>query len=211
MYLDVSYPFWQGMAIYPNNPSYGIERTQMLEHGDGANVSKITLGTHTGTHIDAPCHFLQDGKTVDEIPLERMNGAGRVLDLTGRDRITVEDLEKQKIKEDEILLFKTDNSARYAGVNILSEHVSPDYGAARYLAEKKIRMVGTDYMTIERPRAMRESGQSVHKTLLRAGIVILEALDLRVVPAGEYVVHCFPLRLAGADGAPARVVLEEGR
>ncbi|MCI8972734.1 MAG: cyclase family protein [Lachnospiraceae bacterium] len=207
MLIDVSYPYTDSMAVYPNNPKFSIERVQDLEKGDSANVSLITIGSHTGTHMDAPSHFLPDGKTLDQIPLEAMNGTAKLLDLQGNKIITKELLENYEICAGDIIILKTDNSKVFHGDIVLNDYVTLDYEAAEYLVWKKIKMVCIDYMTIERPREKREQGRSVHSILLSNQILIAEALNLSNVEKGNYQLYCFPLNIVGADGASVRMVL----
>lgn len=206
-WIDISFPYYEGMAIYPGNPSYEREAVQDVLRGDLATVSKITMGTHTGTHIDAPLHVFKDGRSVNQIPLAQMNGQAKLLDLRGMQEISVERLKTEKLCADDIVLLKTDNTERFQGTQVLSDYVTLTYEAAEYLVEIGIKMVGIDYMSIERPRGKRIEGKSIHRILLGAGIVIAEGLDLRYITEGEYELFCFPLCLKGADGAPAKAVL----
>lgn len=205
-YIDISFPYYEGMAIYPNNPQYICQKVSDMQNGDSCNVSRIVMGTHTGTHIDAPYHFMQDGMTIDQLPLERTNGIAKVLYIEEK-VITKDCLEKYEIGKDDIIIFRTSNSDVFEGTRVLSSYVTLDYEGAQYLADKKVKMIGIDYMTIERPRGLREPGKSVHTILLGNGILILETLDLRGVEEGEYTLVCLPLRLQGSDGSPVRAVL----
>lgn len=206
-YIDITYPFSEEMAIYPGNPLFSMTAHKNIESGDSCNIKQICMGTHTGTHIDAPNHTIRGGKTLEQIPLEFMNGKAKVLDFTGKKEISVQDLENKEIDGCKILLLKTDNSINYSGSHVLAEYTTLDYEAAEFLAEKEIQMIGIDYMTIERPRGKRITGKSVHQILLSRGICILEGINLRETAAGEYKLCCLPLRLLGADGAPVRAVL----
>lgn len=209
MLIDVSYPYTAAMAIYPGNPGFEVRRVQDLEKGDNANVSLFSMGTHTGTHIDAPSHFVQGGKTIDQIPLETMNGTAKLFDLRGNDEITRELLMQYDIATGDIIVLKTDNSQIFHGDKVLDDYVTLDYGAAEYLVEKGIKMVCMDYMTIERPRAKRVSGKSIHGILLSKEILIAETLNLAHVEEGVYQLYCFPINVIGADGVPARIVLSQ--
>ena len=206
-WIDVSFPYYEGMAIYPGNPSYQREIVQDMSRGDSATVSRIQMGTHTGTHIDAPLHVFKDGKSVDQIPLEQMNGRAQLLDFCGVEQINVEPLKAAKLCANDIILLKTDNTERFQGVHVLSDYVTLTYDAAEYLVKIGVKMVGIDYMTIERPRGKRIDGKSIHRTLLGADIVIVEGLDLRCVDAGVYEMVCLPLNLQRTDGAPARMMV----
>lgn len=121
--------------------------------------------------------------------------------------ITKECLKKYEIERDDILIFRTSNSDVFEGTRVLSSYVTLDYEGAQYLADKKVKMIGIDYMTIERPRDLREPEKSVHTILLGNGIPVLETLDLRGVEEGEYTLMCLPLKLQGSDGSPVRAVL----
>lgn len=205
-YIDISFPYYEGMTIYPNNPQYVCQKVSDMQNGDSCNVSRITLGTHTGTHIDAPAHFVQDGMTIDRLPLERINGKVKVLRIN-EEVITKECLEKYEIERDDILIFRTSNSDVFEGTRVLDAYVTLDYEGAQYLVDKKVRMIGIDYMTIERPGDLREPEKSVHTIILGNGIPVLETLDLRDVEEGEYTLMCLPLKLQGSDGSPVRAVL----
>ena len=206
--IDISFPYKEGMGIYPDNPQYEISKIKSIETGDNCNVVKISLGSHTGTHVDSPSHVIPNGKSIDEITLETMNGKARVVDMMGKPEIGLEELRNKKILQGEIVLFKTDNTVHYRGDNVLQEYVTLTYDAAKYLADTEVKLVGIDYMTIERPRKTRESDKSVHKTLLEKGVLVLESLNLIEVYEGNYRLHCYPLNIIGSDGSPVRAVLE---
>ncbi len=172
MFIDISYPMRNDMAIYPGNPAFHIEKISDVKNGDSVTISRIALGSHTGTHIDSPAHFLIGGLTVDQIPLERMNGKAKVLDLTGHDDITRELLETQIIEEEDIVLFKTDNSLNWKCDTLLEDYVTLTYEAAEYLAFRKVKAIGIDYLSIERPRNKRNKEKSVHRILLEKKILI---------------------------------------
>lgn len=205
--IDISYPYDETMAIYPNNPEFACKKVQELEKGDTATVSHLSMGSHTGTHIDAPSHAIVGGRTIDQIPLEEMNGIARVLDLRGNTEITKRVLCSYDIRAGEIVLLKTDNSQAFQGKCVLTEYVTLDYEAAQYLVDKKVKMVCIDYMTIERPRSKRIPQKSIHTILLSQDILIAEALNLTELQEGIYQLYCFPLNVSKADGAPARIAV----
>lgn len=207
--IDISWPLVPGMAIYPGNPDFKTEPVQDIRNGDSANVSRIVMGSHTGTHIDAPSHFIPGGATLDQIPLERMNGRAKVLDATGHGDIGVDLLSGAGLERGDIVLFRTDNSLAWACDSIPDDYVTLTYEAADYIAGAGVKLVGIDYLTIERPKSKRIPGKSVHKTLLGSGILICEGLRLKDVSPGEYEFRCLPLNIIGLDGCPARCVLEE--
>lgn len=206
-YIDITYPLSEKMAIYPGNPSFSMKAHMDMEKGDSCNIKQICMGTHTGTHIDAPNHTIAGGETLERIPLESINGKAKVLDFTGKKDICVKDLENKEINGYKIILLKTDNSVNYSGSHVLAEYTTLDYDAAEFLAEKGIQMIGIDYMTIERPRGKRITGKSIHQIFLPENIYILEGINLSQVVEGDYELCCLPLRLQGADGAPVRAVL----
>ncbi len=205
-YIDISFSYDDGMAIYPANPQFVCQKVSDMQKGDSCNVSRITLGTHTGTHIDAPSHFVQDGMPIDQLPLAWTNGRAKVLHIEEM-VITVECLKKYEVEKDDIIIFRTSNSDVFEGIRVLESYVTLDYEGAQYLVDKQVKMIGIDYMTIERPRELREPGKSVHTILLGNGIPVLETLDLRCVEEGEYTLMCLPLKLQGSDGSPVRAVL----
>lgn len=209
MLTDISFPYNDLMAIYPNNPGFSIRRVQNMDKGDGANVSEVSMGSHTGTHIDAPAHFIAGGKTIDQLPLETMNGIAKVFDVRGNEEITKTLLGRYEIHAGDIVIFKTDNSEVFRGDAVLTDYVTLDYEAAAYLAARGVKLVGIDYMTIERPRAKRIPGQSVHTILLSHEVLIVETLDLSKLEEGSYQMYCFPINIIGADGVPVRVAVSE--
>lgn len=206
--IDISYPYDVGMVVYPGNPEFNIEKIRAFEKGDNFAITGFSLGSHTGTHIDAPAHMIEGGQTIDELPLEAMNGSAKVIDFTNKKDISAADIEMANIESDSIVLFKTDNSFCFQEDGTLDEYVTLTYDAAELLAKKNIKTVGVDYMTIERPKRKRVANKSVHSSLLSKGILIIETLNLKDVEAGDYMIHCFPLNIIGADGCPVRVVLE---
>jgi arylformamidase len=176
-----------------------------LEKGDGARVSRITLGDHSGTHLDTPAHMLENGSTLDDIPLALLIGRALVADLRGCAEIGLRELEGLPLAGEERLLLRTDNSLLWAKPDFCPDFVALTAEGAEYLLSKGIRLVGIDYLSIE---SFHGDG-TVHRTLLGNGVVILEGLDLADVPAGLYELVCLPLRIAGGAGAPARALLRQ--
>jgi arylformamidase len=164
----------------------------------------MTLGTHAGTHVDAPFHFIEGGATVDQLALEILIGKVRVVDLVGKDSVERADLEALDLREDLRVLIKTRNSGLLRQKSFQEDYVWLSADAATYLAQVGIKLVGFDYLSIEK---LGSRDYAAHKALLEAGVVIVEGLDLSEVEPGEYDMVCLPLRIAGADGSPARVVL----
>ena len=206
---DVSVPVRHGGLVYPGNPPISITAVQSIAQGDTANVSRIDLGSHTGTHVDAPLHFMDGGAGVDELPLDVLVGPARLIAF-GDDVIAVGEAELRRHDLNGVtrLLIKTRNSAWLASGS--SEfhpdftHVAPD--GAEYLVSIGVRLVGVDYLSVEQ---FRSPHHRTHKTLLSNGVVIVEGLVLTEPPPGDYELYCLPMLLAGIDGAPARAVLIE--
>ena len=204
---DVSLPVVTGGLVYPGNPPISITLQQSIAQGAGANVSRLDFGSHTGTHVDAPKHFFDDGAGVDTIPLELLMGPARLLAFGDTvTRIGEAELAAHALTGVTRLLLKTRNS-KWLATGSTEFHkdytyVAPD-GAA-YLAKLGVRLVGVDYLSVEQ---FHSGHHRTHRTLLEQGIVIVEGLLLHEPPAGDYHLRCLPLRLAGLDGAPARAVL----
>ena len=206
---DISVSLRSGGLVYPGNPAISISPQQAISQGAGANVSRVDFGSHSGTHVDAPKHFFDDGAGVDALSLDVLVGPARLLafadavmsigeaelaahDLTGVTRV----------------LLKTRNSAWLASG---SAEFHPDYtyvapDGAAYLASLGVRLVGVDYLSVEQ---FHSGHHRTHRTLLERGIVIVEGLVLREPPAGSYELVCLPIKLAGLDGAPARAILRD--
>lgn len=201
---DVSIPIRPGMVIYRDNPGLEIERAGSLAAGAGANISRLTMGVHTGTHVDGPLHFFNDGAGVDSLPLEAMVGHALVVELPeiGQGPIDEEALRAAAIPErTERLLLKTPNSELWASGEFTHDFARLDGSGAGYALELGVRLIGIDYLSI--------GDADAHHALLGAGVVALEGLDLRGIEAGAYELLCLPIRLIDTDGAPARVLLRD--
>lgn len=207
--IDVSIPLRTGGTVYPGNPDIRIEPWQEIRRGDSSNVSALAFGSHSGTHVDAPLHIFDGAAPVDTLALDVLMGPARVAALddsvaiVGRDQLAALPLGGV-----ERLLLRTRNSDWLAsGGPFRSDYtyVSPD-GAA-FLVEHGVRLVGVDYLSVEQ---FHSGHHLAHRTLLGAGVVIVEGLSLAGVPPGDYDLRCLPLRVAGCDGAPARAVLVAG-
>ena len=201
---DVTVPLSASVPTYPGDPRFDIEFTHRLAAGDPYNLARFSLGAHAGTHVDAPYHFLAGGATVDELPLEILMGKARVLEIPVRDRIRREDLETLDLRDDLRVLLKTRMSGQLRLPEFQEDFVHLTGDAAVYLAQAGLKLVGIDYLSVDR---FGSSDFEAHQALLGAGVVIVEGLDLSEVEPGEYDMACLPLRIVGADGAPARVVL----
>lgn len=207
VFYDVSLPISTAMPIWPGDPDIRIERVFSVKEGDEFNVSRLELGSHTLTHVDAPRHFIEQGVSVDRLPLDVLIGPAVVAELRPQGSlITAIDLGHIGIRNVERLLIKTRNSDLWAGgvYDFEYDFVSLSQDAAQWLLSKGIKLVGIDYLSIE---AFNARDMAVHRILLEKGIVILEGLDLSQVPEGRYQLICLPLKVRHGDGAPARVVL----
>ena len=205
---DVSVAISPDLPIWPGDPSASLERIARIENGDMANVTFLRMGAHVGTHVDAPYHFLGGDKpTVDQLDLKDLTGRVYVLRIPDEvDLVTAEVLEKGEIPpRTRRLLLKTRNSSFWAssGSTFRTDFVALSPDGAQYLVNKGIRLVGIDYLSI----APYSDPAPTHQTLLSAGVIILEGLNLSHVPPGRYSLYCLPVKLAGSDGAPARTIL----
>jgi len=203
---DVSVPIRDGGLAYPGNPEIRISLQQSIALGAGANVSNVSFGSHTGTHVDAQRHFFDDGQGVDEIPLETLMGPATLLEY-GPEIVSVRraDLEGHDLAGAERVLLKTRNSGYLTQDPEFHKdytYLAPD--GAEYLVSLGVKLVGIDYLSIEQ---FHSGHHRTHLTLLGAHVVIVEGLNLANVPAGRYDLYCLPIKLAGCDGAPARAVL----
>ena len=205
-WIDISLTIHPGMPYWPDNPAVEIEPSQCLAHGDVCNVSKLTIGTHTGTHVDGINHFIKGGMGVDKMPLDATIGKARVIEIKDPKQITVAEIEPYDIQEGERILFKTQNSDRALKSEQFVEdfvHISTD--AANYLAEKKVRTVGVDYLSVG---GYQGHVVEVHHALLGSGIWAIEGLNLSQIEPGDYELICLPIKLKDGDGGLARAILK---
>ncbi len=203
---DISLTISSKMPTWPGDPSVVLERFEKIEQGSSANVSKIEMSVHTGTHVDAPYHFLADGKSVERMPLRTLTGRAYVLELPDVDWITAEVIERSDLPpRTRRLLFKTRNSDYWARneVEFQENFVGICEDAAEYLVKRGVKLVGVDYLSV----APFNNPGPTHEILLQAGVVVVEGLDLSGVSQGRYTLYCLPLKLDGSDGAPARAIL----
>lgn len=207
---DVSVPISTAMTpTYPGDPGIEIEQWAAMARGDAANVTLLHFGAHTATHVDAPAHFIEGSSKVDAMPLDVLIGKARVVEISRDARlIDANTVAASDLDGVSRVLFKTRNSAFWDnpanGFRTDFTYIAPD--AAQALAERNVRLVGIDYLSVEK---FQSEGFETHTTLLSHGIVIIEGLDLREVAAGDYELICLPLKIASGsgDGAPARAVL----
>lgn len=202
---DVSMPLREGMPVYRNNPEFKRPITHEMAKGHVVNQSRLEMGCHCGTHVDAPYHFEPDGYRVPDMPLEHFVGRARLFHFPDRDCIDRADLEKLDWEGVTRVLFRTRNSEHW----LTGKPFDPGYvyltgPGAEFLVERGVRLVGTDGLGIEQ---CGHKTHPAHHTLLRKGVSIVEGLHFAAVPAGDYILFCGPLRLEGSEGAPARVFL----
>lgn len=205
-YWDISIPLKDGMVCWPGDDAPSMKQVMFMDRGDMCNVTKLHMSVHTGTHMDAPRHFINTGVGIDQTSLDALIGEARVVEIADRVAIRRAELEALKPKTGERLLFKTRNSteAWARGADFEKDFVYIADEAAQYLVECGVRTVGVDYLSIG---GFYHDTVETHVTILEAGIAVIEGLDLSEVEPGEYELICLPLKIAGADGAPARAVL----
>lgn len=204
---DVTVAISEAVPIWEGDPPTVVRGERALASGDGANVSSLCFGAHTGTHVDAPNHFIEGTRRVDELDLAKLIGPCRVVEID-LDVVAVEPEHLPSLDGIERLILKTRNSEFWSTSEdgFRRDFTFITHATAILLAASGIKLIGIDYLSIEAPGS---EGHPVHVTLLEKEIVILEGLDLRAVPAGDYQLACLPLKYIGGtgDGAPARTVL----
>jgi arylformamidase len=207
-WYDITVPLKQGMIYLPLDPvPPKIYRFSDVELGAKVTMTMLEIISHTGTHIDAPLHFIPGGSTVSDMPLDATVGRARVIEIKDPEKIKVPELKKHDIRKGERLLFKTRNSPRvYESPTFIEDYVYLDGEAAEYLAEKRIILFGLDNITIGHFKE-EDNVVKTHRTLLSAGVYILESCALGNVPAGEYELLCLPLLMYHGDAGPCRAIL----
>jgi arylformamidase len=206
--IDISLGITSGMAVWPGQDGVTLERRQKIEEGANSNVTYFGSSAHTGTHVDAPFHFLPDGKTIDEIPLDVLVGPVQVVQISSNVLVISEEVINNLKLEPvvERVLFKTSNSEFWQRPDepFHQHYIAVDESGANALVERGIKLVGIDSIS------PFKKSRPTHNVLLGKEVVILEGLNLSDVSMGKYMLYCLPLKLQGADGAPARVILIEG-
>ncbi len=200
---DITVPLSAELPAFPGDPRVALEPLSSLAGGDPFNVSRLVMTTHSGTHLDPPRHCDDRGMAADALPLSLLMGDALVAEIAGVKRIGRDELARLPLKGEERFILKTDNSRLWKLKGFAEDFVHLAADGARYLAEMGIRLVGIDYLSVERADADGE----VHRLLLGNGVVILEGLNLAGVPPGRYELICLPLKIANGDGAPARALL----
>ena len=204
MTFDISVPISDKLVTWPGDPKPALTVVKRIAEGGSSNLSEIRMGSHTGTHVDAPMHFQDGAATIDEVDLCLLIGPARVADFTGKTAITRADVEKLDLSGVTRLLVKTDNSKLWADPAFHEVFAHLDPAAARYIVERGVKLIGVDYLSVEKPHTKTHPA---HHAFLDKGVIIIEGLNLAAVPAGDYELVCLPLKVVGAEAAPARVVL----
>lgn len=204
-WMDISVPLTNGMVYWPTDPKVEIKRIHDMKDGDQDNLTHISMCAHSGTHMDAPCHFRKSGKSIDKMPLSAGIGKARVIEITDRDFITVEEIRPYRILKNERILFKTTNSrSRWDNKPFMKKFVHLSTDAAIFLAERQVQTIGIDYLSIG---GYEGNAVEVHDIILKAGIWVIEGLNLNKIEPGKYELNCLPIKISGADGAPSRALI----
>jgi arylformamidase len=202
---DITVPLSPALPGYPGDPEVTITPIAQLQWGDVANVSRLVLGSHTGTHLDAPRHFFTDGMAIDDLDLHLLMGPARVCAFPHvTTHLTAADLRPLALRGIHRLLLQTPNAALWERTGFQANYIALTESAAHLLVELGVRLVGIDYLSVD---TFERHDCPVHRILLGAGVLILEGLDLRTVPPGDYELLALPLLLQHGDGAPVRAIL----
>lgn len=204
--IDVTAPLSPTMAVWPGDATFELEPTSRISRGAPCNVSRVSCSSHAGTHVDAPWHFEDDGARLDDIPAERWIGRCWVVETRGEDNhITAEDLKQAKIPDGVVrLIIRTRDQLLPVDAPFDTEYRALTPDAARWLVDRRLDLIGIDTPSVE---PFDDDAHLVHHTLLGAGVLIVEGLELSAVEPGPYIMVCLPLRLVDADGSPARALL----
>jgi arylformamidase len=204
-WIDISLPVTAGMARWPGDPEIRVERLASIGPDSFCNLTAISMCAHTGTHMDAPLHFIDGGAAMESMPLDAVIGPARVIEISGPEKVARHELERHALRRGERILLKASNSTRlWKTGRFIEDFVYIAQDAADYMAAAGIRTVGIDAYSVG---GFRHDLLETHVSLLAAGIWIVEGLMLEHVTPGEYEFICLPMKLIGADGAPARAVL----
>ncbi|MEW6610714.1 MAG: cyclase family protein [Patescibacteria group bacterium] len=203
--IDITLPLTSSLVVWPGEQGLRVRPVRTMAR-DRVRVSHLSFGAHTGTHLDAPRHFLAKGAPLESVALNNLVGPCRVLKLNmgKRKEVEVKDLERFKIQRGERLLFDLGNGKHLLGKKFYQNYVAIGSDVAKLLASKKIKFVGVDYLSVER---RGNPGHPVHKTLLRAGVAIIEGVNLAGVKPGTYTLVCLPLKIIGIEASPVRAIL----
>jgi arylformamidase len=203
---DISVGVSPGLPVWPGDRPVRLERVKSIEKGSHDNVSELSCGVHVGTHVDAPLHFIRDGAPVEKLSLKVLTGRAYVVDMGKAAVLDASALEAASIpSRTRRILFKTRNSSFWARQlpDFQTDFVAIDASGAEWLVRRGVQLVGVDYLSV----APYKKSLETHRTLLGAGVVVVEGLNLTGVSQGRYTLYCLPIKLVGSDGAPARAIL----
>jgi arylformamidase len=204
-WIDVSVDLCSELPTWPGDPTLNISKFADMDKGKVCNVTQLSLSAHTGTHMDSPRHFVKDGKTMSDWPLESTTGVVKVFEITDKESIKVAEIKDFDIQKGDKVIFKTPNSSyEWFKQPFNNNFVCFSTEAAEYLAKKQIMTVGIDYLSV----GGLKNGVEVHNFMLNAGLWIIEGLYLKDIKPGRYELLCMPIKLKGADGAPARAFMK---
>jgi arylformamidase len=204
--IDISVPLRNGMPHWPDDTPFERSLDMDMNRGDVANLSSLRTSAHVGTHMDAPLHFVKGATSIDKIPLNAVVGRARVIEIRDAQQIRAAELERHDLREGERVLFKTRNSpAVWERSDFTGDFVSVAPDAARLIVERKVRLIGVDYLSIGKFGG--DEGAEVHGIILGGGVWVIEGLNLAAARPGDYELICLPLKIEGGEGAPARALL----
>ena len=209
-WIDISLTLKSNMVHWPTDHPFSIERVRDMDEGDTVNLSKITLGAHSGTHVDAPVHFIKGAKGVDQISIDSLIGPARIIEITDAATIKEKELAGHGIKKGERILLRTRNSISKILYNdaFAEDFVYMEKDAVEFLVTRGIKTLGVDYLSVG---GYKKDGPDVHRMLLGAGILIIEGLDLTEALPGSYYMICLPMKILDSDGAPARAIVKRAK
>lgn len=207
-FYDVTLTISDTLVTWPTDPAVSIRKTGLISQDNSCNVSELTLGSHCGTHIDAPYHFEENGIKIDQIPLDYLMGNATVFEIKNKEKIDLSDLKSLQLIDCKRVIFKTINSTYWKSFEFKKDFVHVTKEAAQYLVDCKVKLVGIDYLSIEK---FGNKAADTHHTFLKNGVIIIEGLDLSNVHAGNYELIALPLKIKDGDGSPARVILKSMR
>lgn len=204
-WIDITVPVHNGMPVWPNDPGLRLERVMDQNNGDVCTLTRATMSAHTGTHMDAPLHFVRNAATIEQMPIDATVGPARVIGIGDKKAIHREELLSHKIQSGERILFRTGNSDKdWANLPFDEQFIFIARDGAEYLAECGVKTVGVDYLSVG---GYTQDSVETHVALLGKGIWVIEGLALGPITPGDYDLVCLPLKWAGAEGAPARAIL----
>lgn len=203
---DLSVNISEELVTFPGDPQYKSENISSLEEGSHFHLSEIHLSNHTGTHIDFPSHVIKNGKTSNDFPLASLIGRGLIIEVPSSElSITKDFIKKQPILANDVVFFKTSNSKLSKNAKFTNNYVYIEPEAAEELLKKKVKIVGIDYMSVDK---YEYEDLPVHKLLLSNDVLIVEGLELNDMPVGRCEIYIMPLKINKMDGLPVRVMAE---